>query len=152
MDISWYTCGVKLLKLLIVPVFWIGVTYVGIIYGPKILSNLKDGKPIFQPTNKQNGDTANNILGENSNDGAVSEKKPLELPPPPKSVQEIPDYAREVAKVAAEQAVQTGSTAVQETTDKITENVCQQIILELQKQCGVTITTPEVTSEPTKSE
>lgn len=135
----------KLLKLLVVPLFWIGVTWAGIKYGPEMMANAKSGKPIINRVKELNVD--DKVLGEDSNESSNKTQRQIMLPSPPQSIQQIPDYAKAVAGEVADKALQTGTEAVQQTAGKISENICQQIILELQKQCS---STP--TPEPTKSE
>lgn len=139
----------KIVKLLIGPVFWIGITYAAIRYGPEIINNAKSGQPLINRAENKNADK---VLGEENNENIRQTPKQIILPPPPKSVQEIPDYAKAVAGEVADKALQTGTEAVQQTAGKVSENVCQQIITELQKQCGSEISVPSPSPEPTKSE
>lgn len=134
----------KILRFLIGPLFWIGATWTAINYGPKMIAGIRSGKPLADAiAGVREEASSKNVLGESENG---SENK-IKLPNPPKFVQQVPEYVREIIKETTNQIIQTGSTTIQQTTENVTANVCQQIILEMQRQCN-----PELTPEPTKGQ
>lgn len=134
----------KILRFLIGPLFWIGATWTAINYGPEMIARAQGKKPLTNAiVNVREEASSKNVLGETESES----KNGIKLPSPPKSVQQVPDYVKEIIRETTNQIIQTGSTTIQQTTENVTANVCQQIILEIQKQCD---TTP--TPKPTKSE
>lgn len=131
--------------------FWIITTYLGMTYGPVVVGRLtgripKDQfsqtlianspQPIRSILSKQT-DTASDAEGSVS--AAQTSRPPIvqNLPPIPSDPREIPEYIREVVNTTTNQVIEKGTEAVSQTTHQATQNVCQQVVTEIQKKCDI---------------
>lgn len=125
----------KILRLLIGPLFWIIATWMTINYAPGMIAKAQGKNPPSDIAKNNSGEISlKNVLGESESEN--ENKNGIKLPNPPKSVQQIPDYVKEIIRETTHQIVQTGSTTIQQTTENVAGNVCQQIMMEIQKQCS----------------
>ena len=126
--------NVKFLRLIAGPLFWIGLTWAGITYGPDVIAGIQGKKSVGE------------VKGKIIEKSAISTE--IKQATPPKNLEEIPMYAKQVVEIAADRVIQSGISTAQQTKEQVALGVCEQIITEVRKQCGMVSPTPE----PIKSE
>lgn len=121
------------------PLFWIFATYLVVTFGPILAARIQGNISMEEAKEKimiETPDLAKSVLG--TNQGISEEKKVIvDWRDLPNSVQEIPQYIREIIEKTTERVVEVGTTTIHETTEKVSEDVCDQIIVELKKQCKI---------------
>src|SRR3990167_10312835 len=110
------------------PIFWIGVTYLGITYGPGWMTKLQGKSVVGSGTAQIQRNLSQSILGQESentigedNRSALKKIIPDKLPVSP---QEIPQYVREIIEKTTTVAVEKGQTQVEEKKTEVVKNTC----------------------------
>lgn len=135
--------------------FWIATTYAGMTYGPVLVGRLTGHIPrdqFAQTLIAKTPGPIQSIFNKNADiaseeDGSVraahSSRPPIvqNLPPIPSSPREIPEYIREVVNTTTNQVIEKSAHVVTQTTGQATQNVCHQIVTEIQKKCDIQTST-----------
>jgi len=125
------------------PIFWIAATYLALTYGPIIFAGMKGEIPkqnISQKMFDESPEFIKNVLGEQTNQPAGSSDSGTTRQPPitsPQTPDQIPEFIREIIERSSTQIIEKSTEKVSETRAEVTDNVCSQIITEVQKQCDV---------------
>jgi len=123
------------------PIFWIGVTYLGITYGPGWMTKLQGKSVVGSGTAQIQRNLSQSILGQESentigedNRSALEKIIPDKLPTSP---QEVPQYVKEIIERITTQVVEKGQSQVEEKKIEVVKSTCGQIIAEIEKQCNI---------------
>lgn len=117
------------------PFFWITMTYLTITYGPVALGRIKGeikSAEVKQQIINRSPQPIKLILGDQTQTiDSSSEVQPL------KPAGQISTYVQNVIDDATKAVIDKGSSQLEETKQQTTSIVCNQIITEVQKQCGM---------------
>lgn len=124
------------------PIFWIAATYLALTYGPIVLARAKGEIPkeeFGQKIVDSSPEFIKNVLGEQTDESSDTNESSNKQPAlnPPQTPDQIPDFIQEIIQRSTTQIIEKSTEKVTETRAGVTDNVCSQIISEVQKQCDV---------------
>lgn len=127
------------------PFFWITVTFLGLTYGPVLSARLKGeikSSEIKQQIINRSPQPFRAILGDQTQSLDTSSSDAQPIRPAGRRPEALPGgqistYVQTVIDDATKSVIDKSSAQLEQTKQQTTSMVCKQIIIEIQKQCGI---------------